>query len=89
MKGIGCKFMKTRRHTVLAEIFERSKKKETSVPGPHDYNPSSWKSQSKIGKTKGISRIISPIISCLEEHANNNPNSPMLKYETIEVNKIK
>ena len=66
-KNGGYKFQKNRRNTVLGEIFERAKKKETSVPGPNEYNATSWKAQSKIGKTKGVSRVIAPKMSFAEE----------------------
>jgi hypothetical protein len=48
------KFKTQQRMTVAGEIYHRAKKKETSSPSVHDYNPMSWKNKAGIGRTVGF-----------------------------------
>ena len=48
------KFKTQERMTVAGEIYHRAKKKETSSPSVHDYNPAAWKHKAGIGRTVGF-----------------------------------
>jgi hypothetical protein len=47
------KFKTDERLTVAGEIYKRSKKKETSSPSVHDYDPNAWRKRTSIGRTIG------------------------------------
>lgn len=47
------KFKTKDRTTIAGEIFVKSKKKETSSPSVHDYNPDAWKRRASYTRTIG------------------------------------
>jgi hypothetical protein len=83
------KFGTKERTTIAGDIYHKAKKKETSSPSVHDYNPDVWKKRASIGRTLGNYKQNMENISCVAEAANIFGASPFNKYETIDLNKLK
>lgn len=47
------KFKTTDRTTLAGEIFNKAKKKETSSPSVHDYDPEVWRKRASYTRTIG------------------------------------
>lgn len=47
------KFGTNSRTTIAGEIYNKAKKKETSSPSVHDYNPDAWRKRASVGRTVG------------------------------------
>lgn len=75
--------------TFLGQIFERGKKKENTSPGPSAYNPESWRRKSSVGRTLGTYTKKEKKISFAEDVQNAYGHHPLLKYDTLDINKLK
>jgi hypothetical protein len=77
----GYKFSKTKKITLFEEMYLKSKKKETSVPGPTDYKSDCWKKKSSLKSMKAAYNLKAPVITYAEEEGGKGVNSPFLKYD--------
>ena len=84
------KFLKTERRTLAGDIQHQAKKKETSSPSVHDYNPEVWKKRADVIKPLGNYKNTADKITFAEEAAfifGSNPEPS--KYNAMDLDKMK
>ena len=84
------KFFTTERRSIAGDIYHRAKKKETSSPSPHEYNPDVWKKRASYVKPLGNYKLTSKKITFAEEAQFIFGENPMPgKYEAMQLDKLK
>jgi hypothetical protein len=61
------KFFTTERRSVAGDIYHRAKKKETSSPSVHEYNPDVWRKRGSIVKPLGNYKLTAAKVTFAEE----------------------
>jgi len=83
------KFTKSIRYTIAGEIEKRSNTKEKSSPGSNAYNEKAYNKSSSYKRTIGSYKTKENIITFVSESQNIHGESPLIKYDPIDMYTIR